>query len=216
MCFITKLEQKRNHWFACRQCKSEVMKWGSVWSSPSSNDVPLRCNCAGRKEVLSGRERKILERERERERRWMANVKTEGADTGAVGQEMGRDNCDHPLAPTKVRRNSQQKKKKEEEESGVRIWMASLNTSRTVFPRMITLWLQPARQIGLSTLNCTCRFWTHLRRISLTSRLLLWIPSLQAACVASTAILACEKPKHLGAHYWNSGSLAYEHTLSRK
>jgi hypothetical protein len=94
--------------------------------------------------------------------------------------------------------------------------MASLNTSRTVFPRMITLWLQPARQIGLSTLNCTCRFWTHLRRISLTSRLLLWIPSLQAACVASTAILACEKPKHLGAHYWNSGSLAYEHTLSRK
>jgi hypothetical protein len=69
----------------------------------------------------------------------MANAKTEGADTGAVGQEMGRDHCDDPLATTKVRRNSQQKKKKEEEESGVSISMASLNTSMTVFLRMITL-----------------------------------------------------------------------------
>jgi hypothetical protein len=38
----------------------------------------------------------------EREGEWQTttSVQTEGADTGAVGQEMGRDNCDDPLPTT--------------------------------------------------------------------------------------------------------------------
>jgi hypothetical protein len=42
-----------------------------------------------------------------------------GADTGAVGQEMGRDNCDDPLATTKV---ASQQPTEEEERRRRRIW----------------------------------------------------------------------------------------------
>jgi len=75
----------------------------------------------GRKEIRSGRKRKILEREREREReregewRPTTSVQTEGADTGAVRQEMGRDNCDdsgNDLSGVDLNTQQQQQKKK--------------------------------------------------------------------------------------------------------
>jgi hypothetical protein len=96
----------------------------------------------GRKSVLAAKGKfwSVREREREREREgeWQTR-RQRGQTLGQSGRRWGRDHCDDPLATTKVRRNSQQKKKKEEEESGVSISMASLNTSMTVFLRMITL-----------------------------------------------------------------------------
>jgi hypothetical protein len=69
----------------------------------------------GRKSVL-GAKGNFLEREREREGEWQptTSVQTEGADTGAVRQEMGRDNCDdsgNDLSGVDLNTQQQQQKK---------------------------------------------------------------------------------------------------------
>jgi len=72
----------------------------------------------GRKSVLAAKRKFWSVREREGEWQTITSGQIEGADTGAVGQEMGRDNSDDPLATTKVA--SQQPT--EEEERRRRIW----------------------------------------------------------------------------------------------
>ncbi len=54
----------------------------------------------GRKSVLGEKGKLWSVREREGEWQPTTSVQTEGADTGAVRQEMGRDNCDDPQATT--------------------------------------------------------------------------------------------------------------------
>jgi len=75
----------------------------------------------GRKSVLGAKGKfwSVREREREREREgeWQptTSVQTEGADTGAVRQEMGRDNCDdsgNDLGGVDLNTQQQQQKKK--------------------------------------------------------------------------------------------------------
>lgn len=71
----------------------------------------------GRKSVLGAKGKFWSVREREREGEWQptTSVQTEGADTGAVRQEMGRDNCDdsgNDLSGVDLNTQQQQQKKK--------------------------------------------------------------------------------------------------------
>ncbi len=144
----------------------------------------------GRKSVLGAKGKfwSVRERERERERRWMA-TNNKRADRG--GRHWGSQAGDGERQlwwfwqRPRRRRSQHSTTTAEEEESGVSIWMASLNTSITVFQGWLLHDCSLQAEFACSLSIARVYSGSHLRRISLTSHLLLWIPSLQAACAAS-------------------------------